>query len=99
VRGLAPSDEGKRMLRDDSSIHPLERGEGRRTATHDAVARERATALRHCPEKKEKDARWAMGQSGWVGRMPLGPVRRENKEKNEMDRKDDWAKMENQLRI
>jgi hypothetical protein len=28
VRGLAPSDEGKRRLHDGNSISPLERGEG-----------------------------------------------------------------------
>jgi hypothetical protein len=40
-----------------------------------------------------------MGWSGWVGRMPLGPARRENKEENGMGRKDDWAEMENRLQI
>jgi hypothetical protein len=49
--------------------------------------------------KKEKGAGWAMGRSGRVGRMPLGPARRENKEENGMGRKDDWAEMENRLRI
>jgi hypothetical protein len=53
VRGLASSDEGKRRLQDGSSIHPLERGEGRRTAAHGAAARERAAALGHYPEKEE----------------------------------------------
>jgi hypothetical protein len=28
-----------------------------------------------------------------VGRMPLGPARRENKEESGMGRKDDWAEM------
>jgi hypothetical protein len=36
-----------------------------------------------------------VGRSGRVGRMPLGPARRENKKtkKKEMGRKDDWAEM------
>jgi hypothetical protein len=49
--------------------------------------------------KKEKGTGWAMGQSGRVGRVPLGSARRENKEENGMGRKDDWAEMENRLRI
>jgi hypothetical protein len=57
VGGLALSDEGKRRLRDNSSIHPLERGEGRRTAAHGAVARERAAPLGHCPEKEDGEGR------------------------------------------
>jgi hypothetical protein len=47
VRGLAPSDELKRRLWDGSSIRPLERGEGRWTVAHGAVAQVRAVALGH----------------------------------------------------
>jgi hypothetical protein len=75
VRGLALSDERKRRLQDDSSIRPLKRGEGRRTVAHGAAARERATALGHCPEKEEGEGHrvghgpeWPSGPSAtWVG--------------------------------
>jgi hypothetical protein len=75
-----------------------EKGDGRqRTAQRRRSERQfLGTVLRW---KKEKGAGWAMGRSGRVGRMPLGPARRENKEENGMGRKDDWAKMENWLRI
>jgi hypothetical protein len=67
VRGLAPSDEGKRRLWDGSSIHPLERGERRQTATHGAAARERAVAPRHCPEKEEGEGRRVGHEPEWPG--------------------------------
>jgi hypothetical protein len=67
VRGLAPSDEGKRRLWDSSSICPLERIEGRWTVTHGAVARERAATLRHCPEKEEGEGRWVGHGLEWPG--------------------------------
>jgi hypothetical protein len=34
-----------------------------------------------------------LGRAGRVGRMPVGPKRRENKEESRTGRKDDWAKM------
>jgi hypothetical protein len=34
-----------------------------------------------------------LGRGGRVGQMPLGSVRRENKEESGMGRKDDWAEM------
>jgi hypothetical protein len=49
--------------------------------------------------KKKEGAGWAMGQRGRVGRMPLGPAWRENDDISGLDRKDDWAKMGNRLRI
>jgi hypothetical protein len=38
ARGLMPSDEGKRRLRDTGSVRPFARGEGRRTVAPGAVA-------------------------------------------------------------
>jgi hypothetical protein len=67
VRELAPSDEGKRRLRDGSSIRPLERGEWRRTTAHDTAARERATALGHCPEKEEGEGHRVGHRPEWLG--------------------------------
>jgi hypothetical protein len=32
-------------------------------------------------QRRKKGTGWTMGRSGRVGRMPLGPARRENKEK------------------
>jgi hypothetical protein len=49
--------------------------------------------------KKKEGAGWAMGWSGRVGRMTLGPTRRENNEESGLGRKDNWAKMENRLQI
>jgi hypothetical protein len=46
--------------------------------------------------KEMKEERAELVQSGWVGRMPLGPARREKK--REMGRKDDWAEMIFELR-
>jgi hypothetical protein len=74
VRGLAPSDEGKRRLWDDSSIRPLERGEGRRMAAQWRGS-ERWLSGTVPRRKKEKGTGRAMGRSGRVGRMPLGPAR------------------------
>jgi hypothetical protein len=39
--------------------------------------------------KKKEGAGWAMGQSGRVGRMPLGLARRENNEESGLGRKVD----------
>jgi hypothetical protein len=50
-------------------------------------------------KKKKEGTGWAMGRSGRVGRMPLGPAQRENNEESGLGRKDDWAKMENRLQI
>jgi hypothetical protein len=75
-----------------------EKGDGgRRTAQRRGSERRLSGTVPR--RKKEKGAGWAMGQSGRVGRMPLGPARRENKEENGMGRKDDWTEMENWLQI
>jgi hypothetical protein len=75
-----------------------EKGDGwRRTAQRSGSERRLSGTVPR--RKKENGARWAMDQSGRVGRMPLGPARRENKEENGMGREDDWAEMENRLRI
>jgi hypothetical protein len=65
-----------------------EKGDGRqRTAQWRGSERRLSGTV---PRRKtEKGARWAMGRSGRVGRMPLGSARRENKEENGMGRKDD----------
>jgi hypothetical protein len=49
--------------------------------------------------KKKEGTGWAMGRSGWVGQMPLGPARRENNEESGLGRKKEWAEMENWLQI
>jgi hypothetical protein len=81
----------------DSSTHSSEeKGDGqRRTAQRRGSERRLSGTV----SRRKKGAEWAMGQSGRVGRMPLGPARRENKEENGMGHKDDWAEMENQLQI
>jgi hypothetical protein len=50
-------------------------------------------------KKKKEGTGWAMGRSGRVGRMPLGLAQRENNEESGLGHKDDWAEMENRLRI
>jgi hypothetical protein len=49
--------------------------------------------------KKKEGVGWAMGWSGRVDRMPLGPARRENNEESGLGCKDDWTKIENWLQI
>jgi hypothetical protein len=80
-------------------IHSSEEKGDRRRRTAQQRGSERWLLGTVPRRKKEKGVGWAMSRSGRVGRMPLGPARRENKEENGMARKDDWAKMENRLRI
>jgi hypothetical protein len=47
--------------------------------------------------RRKKGDGWTMGQSGRVGRMPLGPARRENKQKSGMGCKDDCAEIKGGL--
>jgi hypothetical protein len=47
--------------------------------------------------RRKKGAGWTLGRSGRVVRMPLGPARRENKEKSGMGCKDDWAEIKGGL--
>jgi hypothetical protein len=68
-----------------------EKGDGRRR-TAQRRGSERRLSSTVPRRKKEKGDGWAMGRSGRVGRMPLGPARREKKEENGMGRKDDRPK-------
>jgi hypothetical protein len=75
-----------------------EKGDGRRRTAQRRGSERRLSGT--IPRtKKEEGTEWATGRSGRVGRMPLGPAWRENKEEKGMGSKDDWAEMENRLRI
>jgi hypothetical protein len=78
---------GKRRRPGGASLRLLTRTEGRPTTTSNTAAPPKPKAARATEVGEDS---W-VGRSGRVGRMPLGPARREKK--SEMGCKDDRAEM------